>query len=81
MKHNKPAEAYAKPHDMKGRSVTGEVPYEEYATNKSAKEVNISDPIPNGVSYGFAHTVKDTGVLMRGYGAATKGRMSKGPMA
>jgi hypothetical protein len=51
-----------------------------YANTKAAKDVDIKDPVPNGVSYGTSREKTD-GVTMRGYGAATKGIKSRGPMA
>ena len=82
---NKPAEAYDVPHTMSGKKYTVEsfqamedaIPY---ATTKAAKDVDIKDPIPNGMSYGQAREKTD-GIEMRGAGAATKGKMSRGPMA
>jgi hypothetical protein len=77
---NKPADAYSKPHDMSGKAVDGEIPKVPYATEKAAKDVGVSDPMPNGVSYGTAK-LKTDGITMRGYGAAIKGIKSRGPMA
>lgn len=51
-----------------------------YAYTKAAKDVDLKDPVPNGVSYGTSREKTD-GVTMRGYGAATKGIKSRGPMA
>ena len=81
-----PASVYAQPHDMSGAkvsvmSVNRADAAPEYATNKAAKIVGISDPIPNGMSYGQSGEAKTTGIKMRGTGAATKGTMSRGPMA
>ena len=74
---NKPAEAYAK----NGTSVkAGESPFETYATEKSAKEANLTDPIPNGVSFAVSKP-KRAGIETRGNGAATKGRKAYGPLA
>jgi len=83
MKNNKPASAYAKPHTMAGASIDGTEVMEqgEYSTTKSAREAGVSDPIPNGVSFGTCKEPKSSGIEMRGYGAATKGKMSRGPMA
>jgi hypothetical protein len=83
MKNNLPASSYAKPHTMDGKSVDGTEVMEsgEYATHKSAREAGISDPIPNGVSFGVCKEPKSSGIEMRGFGAATKGKMSRGPMA
>ena len=84
-KDNKPASAYAPPHTMSGKKFTvasfqAEQDAIPYATSKAAKDVDVKDPIPNGVSYGTAKE-KTSGIEMRGAGAATKGRMSRGPMA
>jgi hypothetical protein len=76
-KNNKPAEVYA----MNGTSVKdGESPFKTYATEKSAKEADLTDPIPNGVSYAVSKQ-KRVGVETRGNGAATKGRKAYGPLA
>ena len=81
-RNNKPANDYAIPHTMQGKKITGNEVMErgEYATSKAGKDVDIKDPLPNGVSYGQAKE-KTSGIEMRGAGAATKGRMSRGPMA
>ena len=78
-KENKDASVYAK----NGASVeAGMAPMKagEYAYTKSAKDVDLKDPVPNGVSYGTSREKTD-GITMRGYGAATKGIKSRGPMA
>ena len=82
-KDNKPASKYAKPHTMDGKMIDGTEVMEagEYAHTKAAKDVKIKDPLPNGVSYGVDMEPKTTGIEMRGAGCATKGRMSRGPMA
>jgi hypothetical protein len=80
------ASVYAAPHDMNGKTSksveTGMAPMEAgvYANTKAAKDVDLKDPVPNGVSYGMGKEKTD-GVKMRGAGAATKGTMSRGPMA
>jgi len=76
------ADIYAKPHTMTGKEIDGTEVMEEgeYSTTKSARDAGVSDPIPNGVSYGTAR-IKTSGIEMRGTGAATKGKMSRGPMA
>lgn len=81
-----PASVYAQPHDMSGRKVTvmsidkaDAAP--EYASTKTVKTAGVSDPVPNGVSYGRSGEPKTSGIKMRGTGAATKGTMSRGPMA
>ena len=78
-KENKDAKAYVK----NGMSVeAGNAPMKAgvYANTKAAKDVDLKDPVPNGVSYGTSREKTD-GVTMRGYGAATKGIKSRGPMA
>ena len=79
--NNKPASAYAEPHTMSGKKVTGEIPKTAYAYEKTAKDAGIKEPVPNGVSYGRSGEAKTSGIKMRGAGAATKGVMSRGPMA
>jgi hypothetical protein len=78
-RNNKPAEAY----DRNGTSVAdGMAPMVDgiYATWKAAKDVKLTDPIPNGMSYGVS-SEKTDGIETRGNGAATKGRKARGPMA
>lgn len=72
-----PASSYAKPHTMSGKSVSiGDVGLPV----KMPKRKNWT-PMNGGVSIGNNDEVKTTGVKMRGFGAATKGTMSRGPMA
>jgi hypothetical protein len=76
-KNNKPASAYAAPHTMSGEKVgisetTGPT-NKEYLRNANVSVANTRSndyPAP-----------KTTGIKMRGTGAATKGLMSRGPMA
>jgi hypothetical protein len=75
-----PAAVYAEPHDMTGKAGT-DVSNNGYGPNP--KRVELSDM---AVSLGAARSkpyaeVKTTGIKMRGTGAATKGLMSRGPMA
>lgn len=51
-----------------------------YANTKAAKDVDLKDPVPNGVSYGTSREKTD-GIVTRGNGAATKGIKARGPMA
>jgi hypothetical protein len=78
------AKVYAKPHDMKGKVVNHKEPSKvmsdpntlasNQVTRKTgAKRVSAGDP--------NANDVKTTGMKMRGTGCATKGVMSRGPMA
>lgn len=51
-------------------------------TNKYTQPKVNTDKPGNQQDTGYPQTdVKDTGITMRGYGAATKGRKSRGPMA
>jgi len=78
-RENKDASVYK----ANGASVAaGEAPMKAgvYAYTKSAMDADLKDPLPNGVSYGMAREKTD-GITMRGYGAATKGIKSRGPMA
>jgi len=82
---NKPASAYATPHKINGAPLSAESFQAEmdaipYGRTKSAKDASISDPLTNGVAYGVGK-VKIDGIETRGNGAATKGRIARGPMA
>ena len=74
-----PASLYAKPHTMSGKTVRVEA--------NPGKEPNRSKLDTMDVSLGqFSNSagdekVKTSGIKMRGTGAATKGTMSRGPMA
>ena len=70
------ASVYAEPHTMTGSSVSNTVP-EETGT----EYMNKMNPSVASVSKGNYPEVKTSGIEMRGAGAATKGRMSRGPMA
>jgi hypothetical protein len=76
--NNKPASAYAKPHTMSGKEVKisdnpGGVP-----NKKHLKDANVA--VANEHSNDYPG-MKTSGIKMRGTGAATKGLMSRGPMA
>ena len=78
-KENKDASKYAK----NGTSVAaGNAPMVDggaYMYTKAAKDIGLTDPLPNGVSLGVAK-LKTDGVVTRGNGAATKGTKARGPM-
>ena len=78
-KNNLPASAYAKPHTMAGKSVAiAENPGKE--PNRS--ELSSLDPSIGRLSKSAGNEkIKTDGIQMRGFGAATKGVMSRGPMA
>jgi len=83
-KNNKPAEDYAVPHTMSGKNLKSKdfvkspvkdpntLSAEQVSTRTGAKRVSLGNP--------DADNVKTDGVKQRGYGAATKGFMSRGPM-
>jgi len=74
---NKPAEAYAKPHTAGGKTL------EEKDIGFSVEMPTRKNwtPLNGGVSIGNNDMVESTGIETRGNGAATKGKMSRGPMA
>ena len=75
-----PAEVYAEPHTMTGKKIT--VTTATALMDKSGKECMNEMNISTGsISKGNYPETKSTGIEMRGAGAATKGRMCRGPMA
>jgi hypothetical protein len=74
-----PASLYAKPHTMSGKTVRVEA--------NPGKEPNRSKLDEYDVSIGAVsksagdEQIKTSGIKMRGTGCATKGTMSRGPMA
>ena len=77
--NNKPAEVYAKPHTMSGKAVSNELPAMSTETGTEViKKMNIS---VGNISKGNYPATKTDGVKQRGFGAATKGFTSRGPMA
>jgi hypothetical protein len=75
------ASVYAKPHTMDGKAGTGAKLMQDPNT-LAANKMTCKTATPR-VSAGDpgANDVKTTGIRMRGAGAATKGVMSRGPMA
>ena len=72
------AKVYAPPHTMKGEKVAakenpGSGPNRSRADTVDMSVGNVSKKAPGGP--------KTSGIKMRGAGAATKGIMSRGPMA
>lgn len=53
----------------------------ESAVVKSGRQVDSLNPSAGGISKGNYKPTKTDGITMRGYGAATKGIKSRGPMA
>ena len=74
-----PASVYAQPHTMSGKNVAiAENPGKE--PNRS--KIDTLDISVGAISKSAGNeTVKTDGIKMRGTGAATKGTMSRGPMA
>jgi hypothetical protein len=79
-KENKDASKYAK---NGASAAAGDAPMVDggaYMYTKAAKDIGLTDPLPNGVSLGVAREKTD-GIVTRGNGAATKGIKARGPMA
>lgn len=77
--NNKPAEKYAQPHTMSGKSVGNELPA---MSTKSGKEyINEMNISVGTVSKGNYAPTKTSGIQVRGGKAQTKGKMARGPMA
>ena len=77
--NNLPASAYAKPHTMDGRPVgisenPGVPPNRSKLDSHDVSVGNVSKSAGN-------EPTKTSGIRMRGTGCATKGVMSRGPMA
>lgn len=79
-----PASTYAEPHTMDGKKVTpGKIGYPTDPNNISASKSTPGGMPAKRVSAGnpARDDVKNTGIKIRGTGAATKGVMARGPMA
>ena len=74
--NNKPASAYAKPHTMSGGAVNV-----KSADTKSGNGVNEINMSIAGITKNNDENVKTSGIVTRGNGCATKGRVARGPMA
>jgi len=73
-----PASVYAKPHTMDGKTMTTAKDSVVKPGKNGMDELNIGVA---GISKGNTKPTKTSGIKMRGAGAATKGVMSRGPMA
>jgi hypothetical protein len=72
-----PAELYAPPHTMDNGKVKLGNGYDAEPSKANAVNMSVS-----GIDReGYNPAPKTTGIKMRGTGAATKGVMSRGPMA
>ena len=76
---NGPAEKYAKPHTMSGKTVDVNTVHAGVSSNKEYL-LNANVSVANSRSNEYPPT-KTSSIQMRGTGAATKGKMSRGPMA
>ena len=83
-KFNESAEKYAKPHTMSGGNVNVKeaISVSKDPNTMAAKDIKPGKPAMR-VSMGDpgADDVKRDGIETRGNGAATKGRIARGPMA
>jgi hypothetical protein len=74
-----PASLYAKPHTMSGGSVSMET---NPGTEPNRSKLDSLDVSIGRLSKSAGNeTTKTSGIKMRGAGCATKGTMSRGPMA
>ena len=70
------ASIYAQPHDMSGKALKAGL-----STETGAKRMTEMNPSISGISKGNYPPINPYGVgVMRGYGAATKGRKISGKM-
>jgi len=72
------AAVYAKPHNMSGKSVTVE---SNPGKGKDMGTLNNARATLGSITSQEQPGTKTSGIKMRGTGAATKGLMSRGPMA
>lgn len=78
-KNNKPAASYAKPHTMSGKAVRAVENPGSGPNNSKLDTLDVS--VGNRSKSVGNEPTKTSGIKMRGAGAATKGFMSRGPMA
>jgi hypothetical protein len=72
-----PAAVYAEPHTMDGKKVTVAGAIKDQSGAQVMDEINIS---VGNISKNVGKDVKTSGIETRGNGAATKGRIARGPM-
>ena len=72
------AAVYAKPHTMSGKEVKASTNPGSGPDHSDANTVNMS---VGNINRRAQPATKTSGIKMRGTGAATKGVMSRGPMA
>jgi len=85
-KNIKPASEYAKPHKMSGKEIgTSDVELGIcYATDPNTMKADEVTPNMPAMTVSIGNKTrgpKTDGIETRGNGAATKGRMARGPMA
>ena len=73
-----PASVYAEPHTMDGKKVTVAGAIKDKSGAQVMDELDIS---VGKLSKNLGKGVKTSGIETRGNGAATKGRIARGPMA
>jgi hypothetical protein len=73
-----PASVYAEPHTMSGKKVTVAGAIKDTSGAQVMDELDIS---VGKLSKNLGKGVKTDGIETRGNGAATKGRIARGPMA
>ena len=74
------AKVYAEPHTMQGKKLTAE-DLGNGATARPTRANSVNMSVGNITRDGYNPEAKTSGIKMRGVGAATKGVMSRGPMA
>jgi hypothetical protein len=72
------AKVYAKPHTMTGEKVAAK---ENPGSGKNLSRADTVEMTVGNINKSSGGTPKTSGIKMRGTGAATKGVMSRGPMA
>ena len=76
------ASVYAQPHDMSGKATGSDIAYKTDPNTMPSDESTPGGMPSRRVSVGnITRGPKTDGIKMRGTGAATKGVMSRGPMA
>jgi hypothetical protein len=86
-KNNKPAMSYATPHSMDGKKFGVEAAVSTKGYKTDPNTMSAAESTPGGmparrVSIGnMTRGPKTDGIKARGTGAATKGTISRGPMA
>ena len=72
------AKVYAPPHTMKGKKVSAK---ENPGSGKNLSRADTVEMTVGNINKSSGGTPKTSGIETRGNGAATKGRIARGPMA